>query len=151
MFEVGLTVIADPLYVRALDDSNLNGARRYFGRDQSMLLVLLKSTTVDLAKEEASTVFGSEENDVFKTSAALPMFIRAGSGDDVIKGGSKADMLDGGPGADKIEGGEGNDILWIDGDDTLVNGGKGLDVVIVEGIMPTRISYDLRRILPLPC
>ena len=133
LFEVGLTVVADPLYVRALDVASLNGARRYFARDQSKLLVLTKATSVDLGKEEAATLFGSEGDDTIKTSSKLPVFVKASGGDDVITGSSRPDMLDGGPGKDEIRGGGGNDILWIDADDTVVNGGDGLDVVIVEG------------------
>ena len=106
---------------------------RYFGNDQSKLLVLTNGTTVDMGKEGAVSVFGSEAADTIKTSVKLPMFVRAGDGDDIITGSSESDMLDGGAGKDRITAGAGNDFIWIDGDDTLVNGGAGLDVVIVEG------------------
>ena len=50
-------------------------------------------------------------------------------------------MLAGGMGADNITGGGGNDILWIDADDTFVDGGEGFNVVFVEG--PGGVTIDL--------
>ena len=50
-------------------------------------------------------------------------------------------MLAGGMGADNITGGGGNDIMWIDAEDTFIDGGLGFDVVFVEG--PSGVTIDL--------
>lgn len=74
-------------------------------------------------------------------STASPVFMKGDRGDDILTGGSDHDFLDGGPGADRIDGGAGNDILWIDGNDTLVQGGPGFDVAIVA--RSSAITIDL--------
>ena len=139
LFEVGLLVVSDPVFIRGPDlqprpDQGPGLLRQYFGRDTSSLVVLTRGTNV--TGHEAAVFFGSFESDTFDGSArkpAFPMFVRAGAGDDTLIGGSRPDQLAGGSGADSIDGGAGNDMLWIDSDDVFVSGGAGFDVVIVEG------------------
>ena len=54
-------------------------------------------------------------------------------------------------GADHIDGGAGNDFLWIDGDDTFVQGGDGFDIVIVEGVKPVTIDLYTAGIEVIYC
>ena len=132
LFEVGLTTLSDPAYIQGKPLAN--GVRQYFGKDGSRLLVLQeKSTDANLiTRMESRAVFGSSFPDVLDGSEMSPVFIKGYFGDDVITGGDRTDMLDGGVGADQIDGGAGNDMLWIDSDDTLVQGGAGFDVAFVE-------------------
>ena len=132
LFEVGLTTLSDPVYIQGKPLGN--GVRQYFGKDGSRLLVLKeKSADANLiTKMESRAVFGSSFPDVLDGSEMSPVFIKGYFGDDVITGGDRTDLLDGGVGADQIDGGAGNDMLWIDSDDTLVQGGAGFDVAFVE-------------------
>ena len=55
-----------------------------------------------------------------------------GAGDDYLFGGSGDDYLDGGAGSDTIYGGSGNDIIVYDSNDYLVDGGDGINVLLVN-------------------
>ena len=139
LWEVGLVTLSDPEYLEGND--LVGGVRQYFGKDTSRLLVILDNdTTVDFAALQARTVYGSPFDDYLNASAASPVFIRGGKGNDTIIGGPRPDMISGEAGADRLDGGAGNDILWIDGDDTLVQGGEGFDIVIVERLQPVTID-----------
>ena len=61
--------------------------------------------------------------------------LRGYLGTDMINGGAGNDYLDGGAGADTVEGGDGDDtIVSRSGDtDTLLDGGKGSDTLMVTG------------------
>ncbi|MGK2939419.1 MAG: calcium-binding protein [Solirubrobacteraceae bacterium] len=71
-----------------------------------------------------------------KLSAAVPITIDAGAGDDTVRGsafGERAETLIGGPGNDKMVGGPGDDVLrGGDGDDEL-EGQAGNDQLFGEG------------------
>ncbi|MEM7241515.1 MAG: hypothetical protein AAF429_04965 [Pseudomonadota bacterium] len=56
--------------------------------------------------------------------------ISGGAGDDTIDGGWSNDMLSGDEGADELRGNGGDDVIFFDSDDTVVDGGEGVDVAI---------------------
>ena len=55
-----------------------------------------------------------------------------GRGNDTLDAGGGDDIVDGGEGADQLRGGAGNDVLFIDSDDTLVDGGADYDQVYAD-------------------
>ncbi len=59
------------------------------------------------------------------------MLLDGGAGDDTLTGGAGMDWLLGGNGADELRGGAGHDVLFIDLDDTVVDGGDGYDVALI--------------------
>ncbi len=69
------------------------------------------------------TIEGGDGNDT----------IRGNYGTDVLSGGAGNDNISGGIGADQLRGGAGNDIIYADSTDTVIDGGSGVDRVIVEG------------------
>ena len=130
LWEIGLVTIEDLPFLQGVDLPG--GVRQYFAKDSSRLLVLTEPVSLDLGLLKARTIHGSDGNDVLDGSSATPVFIKGNAGDDVLTGGDRPDFLDGGIGADQIDGGAGNDILWIDSADTLVQGGPGFDIAIVQ-------------------
>lgn len=54
------------------------------------------------------------------------------AGDDALSGGDGDDVLSGGAGADTLSGGGGSDTLYGDGDDGVIDGGDGYDVLYVD-------------------
>ena len=55
-----------------------------------------------------------------------------GDGDDDLYGGDGADDLYGGDGADDLYGEAGNDTIVFDKDDTTIDGGTGIDILLIE-------------------
>ena len=138
LFEVGLMTLSSPEYIQGID---LPGnVRQFFGKDASRLLVLTEPVALDLGELKARAVYGSDQGDVIDGSEMSPVAVRGNGGDDVLTGGDRPDFLDGGPGADRIDSGAGNDVLWIDGNDTLVQGGAGFDIAIVLRTFPVTID-----------
>jgi Ca2+-binding RTX toxin-like protein len=54
-------------------------------------------------------------------------------GDDNLTGNDGNDVLVGGDGTDSLDGGNGHDVLYIDGNDSHIDGGAGFDQVLVLG------------------
>jgi Ca2+-binding RTX toxin-like protein len=65
--------------------------------------------------------------------------IVGGSDNDMIYGGSGDDMLHGGSGEDHLYGEEGDDLLHFDTEDIVIDGGEGMDTLIVAG--PSAIDF----------
>jgi serralysin len=65
-------------------------------------------------------------------------------GHDALSGGSGDDRLDGGWGNDQLFGGDGNDRLVPGGADDLMDGGAGLDWVIMDGGSGATVNLSLR-------
>ncbi len=57
----------------------------------------------------------------------VPMFVKGGSGDDILNGGEAGDTLDGELGNDTIDGKGGNDTLLGGAGDDHLTGGPGVD------------------------
>jgi Ca2+-binding RTX toxin-like protein len=92
----------------------------------------------------AVTVNGTAGDDVITGDARAESInglagndqINGGAGDDWLSGGDGNDILTGGPGADQLIGGPGTDFLWIDAQDTLIDGGDGLDYLYLDYTQP---------------
>ncbi|MEP7010729.1 MAG: hypothetical protein ABJC13_10430 [Acidobacteriota bacterium] len=69
----------------------------------------------------------SQDSPVDNGGVAIPMFVKGGSGDDVLLGGEERDTLDGELGNDTIDGKGGNDILQGGAGDDHLTGGPGVD------------------------
>jgi Ca2+-binding RTX toxin-like protein len=76
-------------------------------------------------------IFGDAGNDQISGGDGYNQLI-GGLGNDVIQGGSGGEFLWGQEGADQLYGGDGDDLLHIDGNDTVVDGGAGIDIVVVD-------------------
>ncbi|HYD67955.1 calcium-binding protein [Azospirillum sp.] len=108
--------------------------------------------TVDLTASRIERVFGGAGDDrLSATTGGLAVYVNGGAGNDQLAGGSQGDTLAGGDGNDTVNGGDGSDtitggagadqlvagagddLMYVDGDDTLVEGGDGFDTVYVQG------------------
>jgi Ca2+-binding RTX toxin-like protein len=67
------------------------------------------------------------------TGGAGSDLLFGGAGNDVLSGNGGADALVGEAGADSLSGGAGNDRLYIDSDDSLVDGGADFDAAYFAG------------------
>ncbi len=63
------------------------------------------------------------------------------AGDDVLDGGAGDDQLYGGEGADQLFGGAGDDVVVTDADDTVRDGGAGIDTISFQGVFG--VTFDL--------
>lgn len=63
------------------------------------------------------------------------------AGDDVLDGGDGDDQLSGGEGADQLFGGEGDDFVVTDAEDTVRDGGAGIDTISFQGVFG--VTFDL--------
>lgn len=89
-----------------------------------------------LSEENATqnmTGYGNNGNDTFIGGSGQDQF-RGDFGDDTLIGNDGNDTLTGGNGADVILGGNGDDYLYIDGDDTDVQGGDGYDRAFSQNV-----------------
>src|SRR6185295_13889684 len=75
-------------------------------------------------------VYGSGGNDQI-TGGSGNDNLWGGVGDDTLVGNSGDDLLVGDLGADSLSGGAGNDRLYIDSDDTFIDGGSGFDAAYI--------------------
>lgn len=80
------------------------------------------------------TARGNNGNDTFIGGSGQDQF-RGDFGDDTLVGNAGNDSLIGGDGADVILGGDGDDYLFIDGNDTDVQGGNGYDRAFSQNII----------------
>ena len=63
------------------------------------------------------------------------------AGDDVLDGGAGNDQLSGGEGADQLFGSEGDDFILTDAEDTVRDGGAGIDTISFQGVFG--VTFDL--------
>ena len=75
-------------------------------------------------------VYGGGGNDQI-TGGTVDDNLWAGVGNDTLVGNDGADLLVGDLGADSLSGGAGNDRLYIDSDDTFIDGGTGFDAAYI--------------------
>lgn len=81
---------------------------------------------------------GGPGDDVLRGSADMDMLSGA-AGADTLLGLDFGDALSGGDGADHLRSQDGDDLLFVDRSDTLVDGGNGIDTVILA---PTTFPYE---------
>jgi Ca2+-binding RTX toxin-like protein len=73
-------------------------------------------------------------------------FIYALEGSDQLTAGAGNDILNGGLGADVLNGENGDDTLYIDAEDTNIDGGAGVDVVNVVGVAGVTLDVAAARV-----
>ena len=102
---------------------------------------------------------GTQGNDVLKGNGAANDLaggsgndeLNGAGGSDLLRGGTGADLLKGGTGADSLLGNAGNDRFFFDPQDVSVNGGPGLDqlVIIGRGQTLNLVTLDDGRLMEL--
>ena len=99
-------------------------------------LVLATATTVDLAASadqttsDGTTVTGFQAVDAHLLATGVALSGTTGA--DSITGGAGADTIDGRGGADVVAAGGGNDTVHYRGGEVSVDGGAGLDTLVLE-------------------
>lgn len=84
----------------------------------------------------------SRDNNLSAAGSTKSVQISGGDGQDTITGGQLDDLLTGDQGNDQLFGGGGNDVVFFDAEDTIVDGGTGLDTAIYVG--SSGITFDLQ-------
>ncbi|NTW83153.1 MAG: calcium-binding protein, partial [Chlorobiaceae bacterium] len=84
----------------------------------------MSSITVD------APLIGTSGNDTLGGTSGGD-YIAGLAGNDILNGGPGNDVLDGGAGNDSLYGGEGNDSIGWDPNDSVVQGGTGIDTLLV--------------------
>ncbi|NCS11973.1 MAG: hypothetical protein GPJ08_12845, partial [Microcystis aeruginosa G13-09] len=112
--------------------------------DQAASLLIHKQTTplnLNIATANVQVASGNTGNDTLYTTDTRNVFLSGEAGNDKLTGNSGNDWLIGGEGADQIIAGAGDDLLYIDAQDTKIDGGDGTDIAIVT--TPNGITLDL--------
>ncbi len=131
------------------DDASIQGGP---DRDTADATASPRGVTLDMVPTGLEVFFGSAFDDVANATGSLtPVELRGNGGNDQLTGGDVADLLLGGHGNDILLGNAGNDYLdgsvgvdqldagadndWIrfDADDSLVQGGDGVDTASATG------------------
>ncbi len=84
-------------------------------------------------------LYGYAGNDTLSGAAGNDL-LRGGDGDDRLNGGDGNDILIGGNGIDMLYGDAGNDILVYDAMDSIIDGGAGVDMLLIQG---SNVTLDL--------
>jgi VCBS repeat-containing protein len=111
------------------------------------------AATADLRFAVAANLAGAVDLAGTAVSNVEQISFRAGSGNDMIEGGDLDDRIDGGSGDDRLVGsggrdelvgGEGQDVLVADASDALVDGGAGIDLMLLDlGAAAGALSYQV--------
>ena len=102
--------------------------------DSATSLTIFNDTanhTLNLTQAKVQVAIGNSGKDTLYSTDNKNVFLSGGAGNDTLTGNNGNDWLVGDDGADQLIGGAGNDILYIDAEDTLINGGEGQDIAIV--------------------
>ncbi|TLU85693.1 MAG: VWA domain-containing protein, partial [Chlorobium sp.] len=84
-------------------------------------------------------LIGTSGNDTISGTSGGD-YIEGLAGNDILNGGSGDDVLDGGAGNDSLYGGAGNDTLSWDPNDSIVQGGPGIDTLFIPA--DTTIDFN---------
>ena len=87
-------------------------------------------------------LFGGSGNDVLLGMGGDDKLF-GGAGDDILIGGAGNDYLDGGDGQDVMYAGSGDDVVVYDHSDYLIDGGSGIDALLVDKSEFTGAITDL--------
>jgi Ca2+-binding RTX toxin-like protein len=82
---------------------------------------------------EVDRLMFTGSGDFVGTGNALANILTGSAGNDTLNGGDGNDRLNGGAGADAMAGGGGNDTIVGDLNDTLLDGGDGIDTLDLAG------------------
>ena len=107
------------------------------------------TVTVSFGQLAVSDIYvdaGAGDDVVNLTGLQANAIIVGGAGNDTLTGGLGKDAIFGGQGADEISGGDSDDRLFVDAQDTKIDGGNGLDEVVVQGDGAVRIDLGLSHV-----
>ncbi|MBX7146952.1 MAG: hypothetical protein K1X44_06565 [Alphaproteobacteria bacterium] len=99
----------------------------FFADDHSNAPYQLEAESSGIA-----AAYGADGNDTFTNNGKLGVTFDGGMGDDTLTGSDGDDWLIGNSGKDTLKGGSGNDRLFIDADDSIIDGGDGYDVAVIN-------------------
>ncbi|MGK7941916.1 MAG: FG-GAP-like repeat-containing protein [Crocosphaera sp.] len=102
--------------------------------DTAVSLLIHEDTTdltLNLADNNLQVAIGNIGNDYLYTTVNNDIFLSGEAGDDTLVGSDGNDWLVGDEGSDRLQGNPGDDLLYIDADDTFIDGGEGTDIAIV--------------------
>tara|TARA_R110002096_G_scaffold280294_1_gene474426 strand:- start:807 stop:6806 length:6000 start_codon:yes stop_codon:yes gene_type:complete len=137
-----ITMNADGTYTYTADE-NYNGSDSFeytvIDDDGATSTATLEITIND--DNVINVIEGDDSNNVLRGTSETDQiignggndYLNGGDGNDQLSGGDGADRLVGGEGADSLSGGAGNDTLYVDAQDTKIDGGEGTDSVRVQG------------------
>ncbi|MCB1491342.1 MAG: hypothetical protein KDJ77_06020 [Rhodobiaceae bacterium] len=132
----------DWLYVDSLDTAAVGG-----GGVDRLIVLGTGGVTNAVGDNGIEIATGNTGNDVFSgINATADLTLKGLSGNDTLIGGDGDDYLYGGSGADSLQGGLGLDRLFVDENDTVIDGGGGIeDRVIVQqlGSAATGVTVDM--------
>ncbi len=97
--------------------------------------------TLNLADTNLQVVIGNIGNDYLYTTANDDVFLSGEVGNDTLVGSDGNDWLVGDEGEDNLQGFAGDDLLYIDAEDSFIDGGDGTDIAIVTTI--DAVTLDL--------
>jgi len=136
--ETGFKVIQTPNGIQIIAENNSATSLSIFNDDLNH--------TLNLADAKVQVAIGSTGNDNFYTTASEGVFLSGGEGNDTLTGGSGSDWIIGDTGADQLFGKAGNDILYIDAQDTKIDGGEGQDIAIVATSQAVTLDLGLSNL-----
>jgi len=136
--ETGFKVIQTPNGIQIIAENNSATSLSIFNDDLNH--------TLNLADAKVQVAIGSTGNDNFYTTASEGVFLSGGEGNDTLTGGSGSDWIIGDTGADQLFGKAGNDILYIDAEDTKIDGGEGQDIAIVATSQAVTLDLGLSNL-----
>jgi Ca2+-binding RTX toxin-like protein len=88
---------------------------------------------VDASAASAAVVLNGSDGANTLIGSAFADTLVGGGGVDVLNGGAGNDYLDGGTGSDQLRGEAGDDRIVYDAADTVIDGGAGIDTLILNG------------------
>ncbi|MCB1493733.1 MAG: hypothetical protein KDJ77_18355 [Rhodobiaceae bacterium] len=130
----------DWIYIDSLDNAALGG-----GGTDRLIVVNGNGVTNSVGTNSFEIATGNTGDDRFYGGAATAdLTLRGRAGDDILHGGTGDDYLYGESGADQLRGGSGLDRLFVDENDTVIDGGVGSDDrVIVQQLASATVGVTL--------
>ena len=115
---------------------NQNGVQTIEFEDGSQSVYIAgenEGIALQVSSEAYGSVSGSKLQDSIEIIGNDDVVVHGLEGNDYISTGDGNDQITGGQGDDTLIAGGGNDVLFVDAEDSYVNGGEGYDAVIAVG------------------
>lgn len=96
---------------------------------------------LNLTEAKVQVAIGGGGRDTFFSTGTVNVSLSGNAGNDTLTGGGGNDWISGDSGSDQLFGGAGDDVLYMDALDVFINGGEGLDQVIV--VTSQAVTLDL--------
>jgi Ca2+-binding RTX toxin-like protein len=93
------------------------------------------SAKVEVVRTDAEQLHGTSGDDILINTKVTPsgesLSLDGQTGDDYLKGSNGDEVFDGGEGRDTIDAGDGDDTIVFDRADAHIDGGNGLDTLLI--------------------